>query len=103
MRQFDVYPNPDPGRSSKRPYVVVLQHDHLSDLASVVVVPLVRAEGIVPIAGLMPGVSVEGELFYVVLPDMAATSRRHLKGAVANLGQFRDDLIKAVDRLFTGL
>lgn len=103
MKQFDVFPNPDAGRTGDRPYVVVLQHDHLSDLSSVVVVPLVKAESVLPLAGLMPSVVVDGARYHAAVPDLGAISKRHLKGAVANVRAFRDDLIKALDRLFTGL
>ncbi|NRG19205.1 CcdB family protein [Rhizobiales bacterium] len=103
MMQFDVFPNPDPGRTDDRPYIVVLQHNHLIDLSSVVVAPLVKAESVLPLAGLMPTVVVDGARFHAVVPDLGAISKRHLKGAVANVSTFRDDLIKALDRLFTGL
>lgn len=44
MRQLDVLINPDPDTASWAPYLLVLQHDLLRDLATVVVAPLVRAE-----------------------------------------------------------
>ncbi len=103
MAQFDVFPTPDPTNPPDQPFVVVLQHDHLADLASVIVAPLMRAQARMPIARLMPTVTIDGEEFVIVAPDMGAVSRRLLKEPVANLAAYRDDIVQALDRLFTGL
>jgi toxin CcdB len=104
MRQFDVLTNPDPQSASWAPYLIVLQHDLLNDLDTVVVAPLTReGEGPHPLRGLNPVVELSGERLVLSAQELAGVSRRHLGSVVGTLEAEREALIHAVDLLFTGV
>ena len=104
MRQFDVLTNTDTQSAAWAPYLVALQHDLLSDLNTVVVAPLIReSEGPRPLGGLNPIVEFAGELLVVSIQELAGVSCHYLGGVVGTLEAERDALIRALDRLFTGV
>ncbi|HYW92408.1 MAG TPA: CcdB family protein [Gammaproteobacteria bacterium] len=104
MRQFDVLTNIDARSAQWAPYVVVLQHDLLGDLDTVVAAPLVREDQAPrPLHGLDPVVELSGERFVVSTQELAGVSRRHLGEVAGTLEAKRDALIKAIDLLFTGI
>src|SRR5688572_6228656 len=73
MPQFSVHKNKNPKTRATYPYLVDVQSDLLSGLSTRVVVPLVRhtAVGRKPIGILMPVVSVEGQSFVMLVPQLA--------------------------------
>jgi toxin CcdB len=104
MPQFDVYRNPDRTTQARIPYVVTLQSGLLADLDHHVVAPLRIAEdaSIVPVLRLNPLVVVAEQRFHVRVQDMATVPRRMLKTPVANLSPQREEILAALDFLFTG-
>jgi toxin CcdB len=52
---------------------------------------------------LSPVVAVEGESFMVLVTLLAAVPRKFLGPVVTSLSDRRDDLIAALDMLFTGI
>jgi len=104
MSQFDVFPNPDPGTRTRIPYVVVLQSDFLEAIENHVVAPLRSKQdnAIVPVVRLNPVAEIEGEEYLVRVQDLATVPRRMLKSPVANLSPQRDEILAALDFLFTG-
>ena len=100
-RQFDICANPSPRRSKEFPFLVVLQSDWIADTSSVVVAPLVEAEGERP-PRLYPTVEVSGRRLILVVSDLAALPRAALSTPVASLASERDRIIAALDLLFTG-
>lgn len=100
MRQFDVFPNPDPDGAEAHPYILVLQSDFVSDTDSVVVAPLVRREST---SRLYPRLQVDGEVLSVVITDLAAFPRRLLQQPITNAERERHRIIQALDLLFTGV
>lgn len=103
MSQFDVYPNPVGGMGEAVPYVLDLQSDHLVGLPTRMIAPLARPEDFRPARRLNPIVEIDGERLVVMTHLMAAVPRDILQPPVASLGHFRDDIITALDFLFTGL
>ncbi|MDR3056479.1 MAG: CcdB family protein [Zoogloeaceae bacterium] len=105
MRQFDVFPNPDTSSRTRFPYLVVLQSDLLERLEDIVVAPLrdPRQGKPVPMLRLNPGVEVMGATYLIFMQSLAAIPRRLLTAPVANLSPRRDEIIAALDVLFTGL
>jgi toxin CcdB len=105
MRQFDVFPNPDTESRTRFPYLVVLQSDLLERLEDIVVAPLrdPRRGKPVPILRLNPNVEVMGASYLIFMQSLAAIPRRLLTAPVANLSPQRDEIIAALDVLFTGL
>ncbi|MCX8085274.1 MAG: CcdB family protein [Rhodocyclaceae bacterium] len=104
MPQFDVYRNPDRETQARMPYVVTLQSSLLSDLDHHVVAPLRIAEddSVVPMLRLNPIVLIDGQRFHLRIQDIAAVPRRLLKTPVANLSSQREEILAAIDFLFTG-
>jgi toxin CcdB len=105
MRQFDVFPNPEPRHRERIPYLLVLQSDLLESLDNVVVAPLRRQiQGIpVPVSRLNPAVDIEGICHFVRIQELAAIPAQKLRHPLANLASRRDDILAALDVLFTGL
>lgn len=104
MANLDVYRNPDPESGALLPFVLDVQSDLLADLPTCMVIPLARPEAIeaMPILRLNPKVSVEDTALIVLTQDMAPVPRRMLKTPVANLSPQRDEVLAALDFLFTG-
>ncbi|RLJ64667.1 CcdB family protein [Sulfurisoma sediminicola] len=104
MAHLDVYPNRDPKTRGEIPYVLEVQSDLLGALPSAIVVPLALPQAIeqLPILRLNPKVGVGETALIVLTQDLAALPRRMLKQPVANLSPQRDEILAALDFLFTG-
>ncbi|MGE5504312.1 MAG: CcdB family protein [Actinomycetota bacterium] len=103
MAQFDVYPNPVMPMGEGAPYLVDIQDDGLAALHTRIVVPLVRPEAVQPLRRLNPVVEVGGERLVLVVQNMGAVPRDVLRDRVASLEHRRDDIVAALDFLFTGI
>ena len=101
MARPDVYRSP--GRSD-RGYVLDVQADLLSQLATRVVVPLLPAGSLQAAArDLNPIFDVEGQPHVMVTQAIAAVPRRELKQPIASLAHRHDAILQALDILLTGL
>jgi toxin CcdB len=104
MAHLDVYRNPDTASASLLPFLLDIQSNLLADLPSCMVIPLARPEAIeaMPILRLNPKVSIDDTTLILLTQDMAPVPRRMLRTAVANLTPHREDILAALDFLFTG-
>lgn len=104
MACLDVYPNPDPRTKTVIPFVVDVQSDLLDSLPGCVVIPLARADALEtqPILRLNPTFNIDGISLIALTQDLAPVPRRMLKHPVTNLTTRRDDIVTALDFLFTG-
>ena len=102
MAQFDLHRNP---RGGAYPYLLDVQADLLSRLATRVVVPLMAAKKYAarPITRLNPVVKVKGSDFVLVFQELAAIPSSVLGEPVGSLAARRVELVAAVDLLFTGI
>lgn len=100
--QFVVYHNVH--RSGARaPYVVNAQAG-VFDFASCIVVPLVKPDYFgSPIQRLNPTLTVRDESFILSPQEMTAALLRDLGSVAGDLSPHRDDIIAALDTLFTGI
>ena len=105
MAHLDVYPNPDKESRSLFPYLLDIQSNLLSELPSSVVLPLAYPETIetLPILRLNPSVTVDDTRLVALTQELASIPRRLLKTPVANLSPQREEILSALDLLFTGL
>ena len=103
IRQFDVFRNPIRSGREDRPYVVSLQHSHLDELRSRVVAPLVRERIIKPGARITPRVIVLDEPLYFLPTEIVTLSTTYLRTPVANLDDYRRQIVDAVDMMFLGI
>jgi toxin CcdB len=104
MPQFDVYRNPSVPRREEIPFLLDLQNELLSDLATRVVAPLYRADAYGPAARhLNPVFSVQGVRVVMSSAELAAIPRRLLRSPVTTLASGRSEIVRALDFLFLGL
>jgi toxin CcdB len=100
MARLDVYPSP--GRVASG-FVVDVQSDLLSHLATRVVVPLLPETTIrAPVTRLNPIFEIDGQRHILLAQSIATVPRRELRGAVASLKDERDTVLAAIDFLLTG-
>ena len=100
--QFDVVANPDAADAVRKPYLVVLQSDLISGLASTVVAPLVPKANMIGAGRLNPIVVVDGREFWLATHELFAVDRRVLRQTVVSLSEQRDAIMSAIDFVFIG-
>jgi toxin CcdB len=104
MAQFDVYLNPNAATRKSIPYLLDVQADLLDTLTTRVVVPLVLAEEMgLAAKQLNPQFKVKGVAVMMSTAELAGVSNRSLGEKVASLKNKRDEVIAALDLLFTGI
>ena len=101
--QFDVFINPSTRGAEGRPYVVVVQANILKASNQRLVVPLVVEHEIKPMGRLNPGFEIEGRRVYLQPLEMVAFPAGSLRRHVANLEDFRYQIIGAIDIVLTGV
>jgi toxin CcdB len=104
VAQFDVYPNPNPASRTRIPFLVALPSDLLDAFDATVVAPLRPKSdpGVVPVLRLNPVVTIDGREYFLRPQELAAIATHSLKHSVANLSPQRDEILAALDFLFTG-
>lgn len=102
MAQFDLFRH---SRNENYPFLLDLQANLLRDLVTRVVAPLsaVKRLGGKPIGHLNPVVELEGTKYAILFQEIAALPAQALGEPIGNLGGRRDELIAALDLLFTGI
>ena len=101
MAQFDFYEYAGPNRSVA--YLLDIQSDLLQELASRVVVPLVRLEKFGrPLKKLNPIFAISGEDHVMATLEMAGIPIRALGRRAGSLGSHRHEIKGAVDFLQDG-
>ena len=104
MAQFDVYLNPNTDTRKSIPYLLDVQADLLDTLATRVVVPLILAEEMGLAAKyLNPQFKIKGVAVVMSTAELAGIPNRSLGDKVASLKSKRDEIIAALDLLFTGI
>ncbi|MDP2811251.1 MAG: CcdB family protein [Rhodocyclaceae bacterium] len=104
MAHLDVYRNPDRRTAAVIPFVLDVQSSLLGELPASVVIPLAYADSLetLPMLRLNPQISIEGAALVALTQDLAPVPRRMLKQPVTNLSPQRDEILAALDFLFTG-
>jgi len=104
MAQFDIYHNPDPETRHKIPYLLDVQTNMLGQLATRVVIPLVVASKIGKIAKkLNPKIEIEKVTLAMSTAEITAVSSHILTEKVSSLAERREEIIAALELLFTGI
>jgi toxin CcdB len=96
--------NANPATKHRYPYVVELQHAHMSILETRLVAPVVEVgrAWAVNINGLTPALRIEGNPHRVIIPMMASVPLSALGTEISDVSLDRVDIQAAVDRLLTG-
>lgn len=101
--QCDAYRNQDDA-TGEIPYLLDIRSNLLSDLATRVVVPLIRADAFGrPASRLHPTFTLDGERLVMATHLLAAVRARSLGEAVVSLDDHRDAIINAIDVLWAGV
>jgi toxin CcdB len=104
MAQFDVYLNPNAATRKTIPFLLDVQADLLDTLATRVVVPLILAEEMgLAAKHLNPQFKIKGAAVVMSTAELAGVSTRSLGDKVTSLKNKRDEIIAALDILFTGI
>jgi toxin CcdB len=103
VQQFDIVENTNPTTRSRYPFVLVLQHDRISSVATVVVAPLTETNPVLASSQLHPSVAVAGRRFSLVTEELAAVHRRSLGRVVGSAESLRYAIVAAIDLCFTGV
>jgi toxin CcdB len=103
MAQFDVCSNPNPDTHAAIPYLLEVQSDLLESIATCVVVPLVRtSERKKPAKYLNPRLDIEGTRVIMLTEQIAGIPRHGLGKRIASLSSKRQEIMTALDFLFSG-
>jgi toxin CcdB len=102
VAQFDVHRNP---RGGLFPLLLDVQADLLSALATRVVVPMARARRYAtkPLTVMNPTATLRRVEYVLVFQELAAIPTAMLGKPVGSLSSRREELIAALDLLFTGI
>ncbi|MBN8998249.1 MAG: CcdB family protein [Rhizobiales bacterium] len=101
--QFDVHVNRR-ARGDADPILFVnLQSDTLSALPTVIVAPVWPGPRVTPAPELAVRSRLDGRDLSLPIVELAFLRRRDLGPATARLLGYRDQIIRALDRLFTGI
>ena len=104
MAQFDVYLNTNPATKKNVPFLIDVQADLLDGLATRVVVPLfISAVFGKPAQHLNPQFTIQDFKVVMSTAELAGVSENILGEKVANLKEQRNEIIAALDFLFTGI
>lgn len=101
MARFDVCPHPDAVLRKATPYLLDVQNNHISRIATRVVVPL-RAANLFtqPMRDLNPTFDVAGKQVVLDTAALAAVPSAELKKPVLNLASQGATVVAALDVLF---
>lgn len=103
--QFDVYLNPSPKLKERYPYVVDIQSDLLSGLATRMVMPLAvssLSNDDIP-RRLCPSILVRGRLYSLIPFEAAPLDKRFLKKRIVTIRERANDIVAAADAVMSGV
>lgn len=104
MAQFDVYLNPSSETNSYIPYLLDIQVDLLDVLATKVVIPLhTTASMPKPARYLNPTLKIHDENYVLSTAELAGIPSSMLGEPVTNIANQRQEIIAALDFVFTGI
>jgi toxin CcdB len=102
-RQFDIVENLNPATRSQYPYIVILQHDRMAFIRSVVAAPLVEWNSALANSRIHPSIAISGRRYVALIEQLAAVSPSVLGQHVGTVEPQRYEMIAALDLLFTGI
>ncbi len=103
MAQFDVYRNTNSATAGEIPYLLDVQTDLLDILKTRVIVPLEVCGDAKPAQTLTPVFDIENTLVMMSTPELAGIPARYLGEYVTSLASQRQEIMAALDLLFSGI
>lgn len=103
MARFDLYKNPNPATRAAVPYLLDVQADLLDNLATRVVVPLIKLSAMSKAAKhLNPQFTINTEKLVMSTAELAGIPVSSLGEKAGTLKERRDEIIAALDFLLSG-
>jgi toxin CcdB len=102
-RRFDIVENPNTRQHGLYPLLLVLQHDRVTSVDSVIVAPLVPVDRGPERGRLHPIVEADGQQYVVLIEDLASMPRNRLTHVLGSAEAQHYEIIAALDMLFTGI
>jgi toxin CcdB len=102
MRQFDVCRLRHSKNRAQKTYVVLLQRELLESLDTRIVAPLEPIGKVKSVSKLNPVVAFEGTNYAIMTDRIAAVLTKSLETTDHSLIHHHDEIIRALDFLFTG-
>ena len=105
MSQFDVYINPSKKNREAYPYIIDIQSELISDIATRIVIPMGKLSHFrnERMAGLTPAIEYADEQFVLLTPQIASIPSNLLKKPIGSVESLRDKIIAAIDFAITGI
>jgi toxin CcdB len=100
--QHDVFRHPVPRSRGRFPFVAVIQSD-FAEGDERLVAPVMVDIGLIVTHRATPAVTIAGRSHLLLVSQMHPLHRRHLRLSLGSLATYRDDILRALDFLFTGL
>ena len=102
-RRFDIVENPNRSGRALYPFLLVLQHDRVTSIHTVVVAPLVEIPREQTPNRLHPIIELEGRRYAVLTEDLGSLPRNRLTHVVGSAAAHDYQITAALDMLFTGI
>jgi len=104
MPQFAVYRNKNLRNRALFPLLVDVQSDLLQDLETRLVIPLSNAFALqdFPLAYLTPQVTLDGERYLLMTPQLAGVARGDLGPHVGSMSGYEPAISRAIEFLVSG-
>jgi mRNA-degrading endonuclease toxin of MazEF toxin-antitoxin module len=103
VRQYDVFSIKKKTPGSKVEFVIVLQSDALSELATVVVAPIVKAGPGPKLKKVMIDLRIGNQDYIILMPELGSFPCRQLGVQETNVAELHSQVMAAVDFLFAGI
>jgi len=104
MAQFDVYLNPNTETSTYIPYLLDAQADLLDVLATRVVIPIHTTASVPkPARHLNPLIEINDKKYVLSTAELAGVPITMLGKPIVNITNQRQEIIAALDFVFTGI
>jgi toxin CcdB len=93
----------NPASRSQYPFLLIVQHDRIASIRSVIVAPLTRSAAVAEVSQLHPVADIAAAPYVVVMEELAAVPKNALGKTVGSLEAKRYEIVRAIDLLFTGI
>ncbi len=101
--QFDVYKNSNSDTSEEFPYLLDIQADVLSRLATRIIVPLTPSAKIKKIITVInPTIQIEDKSLVALFDELSSYPKSSLIDKVSNVSMDHDEIMKAIDFTIQG-
>jgi len=105
MSQYTLYKNENNDSKKAYPYFVNVQSDLLDELNSRMVIPLSPLKTLknTNAKKLCPIIDIEEDCFVLLTHQLTSVPKSILKKETASLEKYRNEILGAIDLLFTGI